>query len=534
MPKDKQVEPKLVKKSSNNDDIDSEQTTPKQKVTKTKELSNDLEQDQVAPKRKSVKTKELSNDNNVPEQTPKQKATKTKELSNDDADPKEKVTKVNKKLSNDDGSKPKADKKSSNDNPDQDKVASKSKTDKKSSNDNPDQDKVASKSKTDKKSSNDNDPDLDKPISRMKAFKAKKLSEDREANFNQVEPKRRPIKIKELSDDEPDFNQVAPKRRPIKIKELSDDEPDFIPVEPKRRPIKELSDDEPDFIPIEPKRRPIKTKGSPNDDIDFDKPEQKYKFSDAELAKKFPNDESEQTEETGVIYAIVNRNDGKAYIGRCFSHEKHGKHPMTVYGANGRFRRHLSNALGADVITRTECPIFYEEIRNHNGDKNIWYVTTLKVISKKHLKEYETKFIKRYNTSDPKFGYNYFVGDNKPDDSTYLSQYQEAKAASNASRVQDGSLKKLPQNIGLPANIHYKETIFSNGIPLIGYFVQIKIDGKIYYRAFLSKDYSLEQKLEMAKDQLEKFKKKAQDLRDAKAKMLLEKQRESPANALQI
>jgi hypothetical protein len=526
MPKDKQVEPKLVKKSPN-DDIDSEQTTPKQKVTKTKELSNDVDQDQVAPKRKSVKTKELSNDNDVPEQTPKQKVTKVnKKLSNDDGDLEQKATKVNKKLSNDGDLEQKATRSEKLSNDDE----SKPKTDKKSSNDNHDQDKVASKS------SNDNHSDLDKPISRMKAFKAKKLSEDREANFNQVEPKRRPIKIKELSDDEPDFNQVAPKRRPIKIKELSDDEPDFIPVEPKRRPIKtkELSDDEPDFIPIEPKRRPIKTKGSPNDDIDFDKPEQKYKFSDAELAKKFPNDESEQTEETGVIYAIVNRNDGKAYIGRCFSHEKHGKHPMTVYGANGRFRRHLSNALGADVITRTECPIFYEEIRNHNGDKNIWYVTTLKVISKKHLKEYETKFIKRYNTSDPKFGYNYFVGDNKPDDSTYLSQYQEAKAASNASRVQDGSLKKLPQNIGLPANIHYKETIFSNGIPLIGYFVQIKIDGKIYYRAFLSKDYSLEQKLEMAKDQLEKFKKKAQDLRDAKAKMLLEKQRESPANALQI
>jgi hypothetical protein len=241
----------------------------------------------------------------------------------------------------------------------------------------------------------------------------------------------------------------------------------------------------------------------------FTMPKNVFKLSEKELEKKFPLDATEETDDTGVIYAIVNRNDARAYIGKCYSFVKNGVEVHRKHGAQDRFNRHITAAMSGN-LKLNDCPVFYDQIRAYKGDKTVWYVTTLKVSSKNHLKENETKAIKKYQTSDPEFGYNIFVGDNKPDNETHLVKYQEAKAASNVARAQDGSLKKVAANQGLPTNINYRKSVLPKGGKTIeGYFVQIKINGDIYNKAFMGSSMSMPEKLKLAIEKLEEFKKKA-------------------------
>ncbi len=222
---------------------------------------------------------------------------------------------------------------------------------------------------------------------------------------------------------------------------------------------------------------------------------------DREFNKQFYRQE---TMDTGVVYGAFNLKTGKEYIGKCFSYEKHGNHKQTPYGAKGRFRRHWSNK--SSELAYNECPIFYEALRNSELDD--WFIFTLKVSSKNHLKECETRLIKKYMTSNPEYGYNYFVGDNKPDNPEHLAKYQSAKAKANADRAVGGVLRKREHSANLPPNINYRRKE-KNGIITEGYFVQIKINGHLYNRAFLARNDTMEEKLKQAEKQLAEFKKTA-------------------------
>lgn len=214
----------------------------------------------------------------------------------------------------------------------------------------------------------------------------------------------------------------------------------------------------------------------------------------------------QETLDTGVVYRVFNIMNNKSYIGKAFSYEKHGDKKPTYYGAKGRFKRHLSNS--KSKLAENECPIFYEALRN--SDINDWFVFTLKVCSKKHLKEWETKLIKEHQTSDPVCGYNYFVGDNKPDSKVHLAKYQNSKAESNAKRAIGGGLRRQDHSKNLPPNINYRITRKPDGtVKSEGYFVQIKIGGKLYSKAFLSNKDTMEAKLRKAQDQLKLFKQDA-------------------------
>lgn len=213
-----------------------------------------------------------------------------------------------------------------------------------------------------------------------------------------------------------------------------------------------------------------------------------------------------ESENTGVIYKVTNNINGKIYIGKAYSYEKHGNQPMSKYGATGRFRRHISNAFSDDQSKANECPEFYKDIREYG--KDAFTVESLKIISKKHLKEYETKYIMRSESYKKDIGYNIFVGDNKPLDESRSKLYTESKQKANIARAQDGSMKKAEHNIGLPANINYRcrKDPNTNKILSEGYFVQIKLNGKLYNRAFLKSGYTMEQKLESAKEYLNNIK----------------------------
>jgi len=215
-----------------------------------------------------------------------------------------------------------------------------------------------------------------------------------------------------------------------------------------------------------------------------------------------------ETLDTGVIYIVYNVTNGKGYIGQAYSYEKHGVKPPSFYGANGRLRRHISNAFSKNKITATECPFFYADIRKYG--KKSFIVHTLKICKKSHLDKYEAQYTKSYKTFDQKHGYNYFVGKGVPQSKPHIEQYKGAKADSNKNRAIGGAMRQSEATKNLPPNINLRVKKNKNGeISSQGYFVQIKINNKLYNRAFMNCHFTMEEKLEMAIKQLEEFKKNA-------------------------
>jgi hypothetical protein len=192
----------------------------------------------------------------------------------------------------------------------------------------------------------------------------------------------------------------------------------------------------------------------------------------------------QETEDTGVIYMITNKVNKMKYIGKAFSYEKHGKRPPSYYSAEGRLRRHKSNATRGDV----DIPLLYEDMRKHGTDN--FTVETLEVCLKKNLKARETHYTKLHKTCEKEIGYNYHVGDNKPKDKEHVKQYEENKVLTNKVRAIDGKLRQSEDVKDLPPNVYKR----ANGL-----FAQIKINGTLYNKAFLSSKDSDEEKLKQAK-----------------------------------
>lgn len=213
----------------------------------------------------------------------------------------------------------------------------------------------------------------------------------------------------------------------------------------------------------------------------------------------------QETLDTGVIYRIENIMEQKSYVGRADSYKNHGTAEDPIfsrYGAKGRFKVHWRRANHEDLSykQRNACPIFYEAIRN--SDINDWFIYVLKICPLDDLQYWETEMTKLYQTSDPKYGYNYFVGNNKPDNENHLLQYQNAKAKSNTERAIDGKMKRVDHNKNLPTYISYYP-VTENGNFREGYMARIKFDGKIYKKIFTSMEQTMEEKLEHAKKYIE-------------------------------
>jgi hypothetical protein len=207
---------------------------------------------------------------------------------------------------------------------------------------------------------------------------------------------------------------------------------------------------------------------------------------------------------TGVVYKITNTVNNKIYIGRANSFEKHGKKKPSKYGASGRLRRHLSNAHSENKKLRVDIPVLYEAMREH--DRNSWKVETLLVCSKDELKDNETKLIKQFNSHDPKIGYNYLIGDNKPENSKNKKEYEDNKIASNRNRAKNSAMKRTEISKTLPTNIYYRKSQLSKNT-IEGYFVQIKINGKYKSKAFMAGSKTMSEKLDLAKAFLAEIKK---------------------------
>lgn len=127
-------------------------------------------------------------------------------------------------------------------------------------------------------------------------------------------------------------------------------------------------------------------------------------------------------------------------------------------------------------------------MRKHGTDK--FSVETLEVCLKENLKVKEEYYTKLHKTFEKDIGYNYHVGDNKPKDNDHVKKYEDNKILSNKSRAVDGKLRQSDDVKNLPPNVYKR----ANGL-----FAQIKINGTLYNKAFLSAKDSDEEKLQKAK-----------------------------------
>ena len=213
----------------------------------------------------------------------------------------------------------------------------------------------------------------------------------------------------------------------------------------------------------------------------------------------------EETPKTGVIYMIWNVEENKAYIGRADSFVKIGIDDFKRHGAKKRFRIHWTNKKNIyNKKSRAVCRLFYEALCN--SDILDWFVFTLKICPLEELREWETKLIKKYKTSDPNFGYNLFVGNNKPDNPEHLKEYLLKKAASNTKRAVGGKMKRTETNKNLPTYISYYPVKKGDKLICEGYMARITINGKPYKKVFITMEDSMDEKLEKAKTYIESLK----------------------------
>jgi hypothetical protein len=221
------------------------------------------------------------------------------------------------------------------------------------------------------------------------------------------------------------------------------------------------------------------------------------------ITKTIEEIEKEETLDTGVIYRITNEKDNKIYIGKAYSYEKHGKQNPSYFSGKGRLRRHISNALSNNDKASNECPQLYEAIRKDGKDS--FKVDVLKITTKKHLKEYETRQIKKYKSYDPKIGYNFFVGDSKPLDGKNKERLETMRAKSNRERCKDGSQRKANSDLKLPANIYpvyRKDNNEKNYVA--GYKFQVRDSNrKLHSKAFTKKSMSMKDKLKLCIESLD-------------------------------
>ncbi len=214
---------------------------------------------------------------------------------------------------------------------------------------------------------------------------------------------------------------------------------------------------------------------------------------------------SEEEDKIHEIYKITNIAENKIYIGVAKKWVKLAKKKYYLYGGNGRFKRHISNALSSNAKCANDCPILYDAIRTYGADN--FELEIIKTINDNPKKHEEEEIIKN-KSHEPEHGYNVLISIKKPISKDRQEQFEKKKELANKNRAINGEMRKKEHNKNLPPNIYYRSTSDKDGNKVHeGYFVQIKTDGKLVNKAFLSDKLSLEEKLNKAKIFLASIKK---------------------------
>lgn len=164
------------------------------------------------------------------------------------------------------------------------------------------------------------------------------------------------------------------------------------------------------------------------------------------------------------IYLITNTVNGKRYIGQ------------TVRSVEVRWKQHINDA---HTDWKRGCRALWNAIVKYGAD--CFKVETLVVVSKKHANDYEKRFIDMYGTLTPR-GYNILPGGNVGDMPTSVRE-------SIGRKLRTRTAPDIPTCI-------QEQRIGQN----VGHMV--RVNGK-YLRSFTSSRYSMEEKLEAAKNFLD-------------------------------
>ena len=111
------------------------------------------------------------------------------------------------------------------------------------------------------------------------------------------------------------------------------------------------------------------------------------------------------------IYKITNIANNLIYIGVAKKWVKLAKKKYYLYGAKGRYKRHISNAFSENEKCANDCPEFYKAIREFGADN--FEVEVIKTIND-NVKKYEEEEIIKYKSHDPEYGYNILLSVKKP------------------------------------------------------------------------------------------------------------------------
>jgi hypothetical protein len=191
----------------------------------------------------------------------------------------------------------------------------------------------------------------------------------------------------------------------------------------------------------------------------------------------------------GIIYMITNKINNKKYIGQTKTHRGNSNRKK---GTDGRFKQHIWSAEN----DKNCCPRLYNAIRKY-GSENFVAVTIVEC-SLHERDYYETLYIRHFNTTDDKIGYNILEGGGVNCNPVVYDDDRRAKM-SNACKTKtvnvEPNIRKVMRKIkGHIEKVH------------TGYSVRISDDGEYHNKWFSSREKSLEENLQMAKDWLNHYK----------------------------
>jgi hypothetical protein len=170
----------------------------------------------------------------------------------------------------------------------------------------------------------------------------------------------------------------------------------------------------------------------------------------------------------GIIYRIINLQNGKSYIGKTKSH-----YGELSYGINRRFKQHKINAFIES--RKNECPLFYNALRKYGVENFI--IENLLECNIEDVDFFEIKMIQAYDSANRNFGYNIALG-GRGRSVVFISEEVRTKISKAQSDI---NIKKVIRN-----NV------------LVGYKVRRRQNGNIYQKYFSSTINTPEKNLELS------------------------------------
>jgi hypothetical protein len=180
----------------------------------------------------------------------------------------------------------------------------------------------------------------------------------------------------------------------------------------------------------------------------------------------------------GIIYRIINKTNGKSYIGKTKSH-----YGEKYFGVEGRLKQHLTNAFTPSK--NNDCPLFYRAIRKYG--KNVFQIEILVICDLTEVDKFEISMIELYMTINDKFGYNIALGGRGRSVVEISEEIREKISKSQTD-----------------SQLNIKELIKDGKV--VGYRVRRRQNGIVYGKNFGSSLYTVDENFKQANEYLEKIK----------------------------